>query len=444
MSSLSNLFKAPISAISGGGTGGGMTGGMGGGSKPSGMSMGSLGGNYDYSLGLPLSKETESTYGGAKPGKAPTQKTPAPPDPFKLIEEQAKVNRTNEIGPSGSTINYKDPITGVWTQKREFSPELKELYNKQINLLNTPLAAPPSTELTTGTPRQISDFTPRDFSADSTRMEQATFERQKGLLDPLFKNRENDLRSMLANKGIMEGSEAWNRDTQDFQRARDEAYNKAALDAVGAGRAEQGRLFGQDIASWGTGATAQQGDINTLQSEIARKQLEQQGYQQQLAGRQSSFNELAALLGGQQVGSPAQLDVMGPFSQQYQGQLQSVRDANANAAQRNASTTSAAATGGAALLAALLSSSSLKENKQPIDHNDTLEKVSALDVETWTYIPGVTGETDRHIGPYAEQFAELFGTGDGIHINAVDAIGVCLSAIKALTAKIERLEAAHG
>lgn len=338
---------------------------------------------------LPLSKETDTTYGGSKPGKAPTLKTPAAPDPFKLIDYQAQVNRTNEIGPSGSTTNFKDPVTGVWTQKREFSPELKGLYDKQINLLNTPLNT--------------------DFSGDSNKVEQATFERQKGLLDPLFQNRESDMRSMLANKGIMEGSEAWNRDQQDFTNTRDEAYNRAALDAVTAGRGEQGRLFGQE-----------------------------------LAGRQSSFNELAALLGGQQVGAPAQLDVMGPFTQQYQGQLQSTRDANANAAQRNASTTSAAATGTTALLAALLSSSLLKENKEPVDHKDTLEKVSSLNVEKWTYKPGVTGETDKHIGPYAEQFAELFGTGDGIHINMIDALGVCLSAIKALTDKVNKLESANG
>lgn len=349
----------------------------------------SLFGDYKATPFGPLSKETDTTYGGAKPGKAPTLKTPAAPDPFKLIELQAQVNRTNEIGPSGSTTNYKDPTTGVWTQKREFSPELKGLYDKQINLLNTPIS--------------------KDFSGDSNRLESATFERQKGLLDPLFRNRENDLRTRLANQGIAEGSEAYNRDFLDFNNTRDEAYNRASLDAIGAGRSEQGRLFGQE-----------------------------------LAGRQSTFNELAALLGGQQVNAPNQLDVTGPFTQQYQGQLNSVNAANANSAQRNASTTSAAATGVAALLAALLSSSSFKENKEPVDHAGTLEKVSALNVERWTYLPGVTGETQKHIGPYAEQFSELFGVGDGIHINMVDALGVCLSSIKALNAKIEKLEEKNG
>ena len=360
----------------------------------------SLFGNNSAAFGapyLPLSKETDTTYGGAKPGKAPTLKTPAAPDPFKLIELQAQVNRTNEIGPSGSTTHYKDPTTGVWTQKREFSPELKGLYDKQINLLNTPIS--------------------RDFSGDSNRLESATFERQKGLLDPLFRNRENDLRTRLANQGIAEGSEAYNRDFLDFNNTRDEAYNRASLDAIGAGRSEQGRLFGQE-----------------------------------LAGRQSTFNELAALLGGQQVNAPNQLDVTGPFTQQYQGQLNSVNAANANSAQRNSNTSSAVASGlGAALSAygsyaslAALSSKEIKENKEPVDHACTLEKVSSLNVERWTYLPGVTGETQKHIGPYAEQFSELFGVGDGIHINMVDALGVCLSSIKALNAKIEKLEEKNG
>ena len=337
---------------------------------------------------MPLSKETDTTYGGSKPGKAPTLKQPNAPDPFELIKLQAKVNRTNEIGPSGSTTNYEDPTTGVWTQKREFSPELKGLYDKQINLLNSPIS--------------------KDFSGDSNKLEASTFERQKGLLDPMFNNRENDMRSMLANKGIMEGSEAWNRDFSDFGRERKEAYNTAALDAIGAGRGEQGRLFGQE-----------------------------------LAGRQSTFNELAALLGGQQVGAPAQLDVTGPVNSAYQGKVSGVNATNANSAQRNASTTSAAATGATALLS-LFSSELAKENKQPIDDHVILDKVGSMDVEKWTYKPGITGETNPHIGPYAEQFAALFGVGDGIHINVIDVIGVCLSSIKALNAKIAILEAKHG
>lgn len=341
-----------------------------------------------------LSKETDTLEGGTKPGKAPTQKLPKAPDSFELIKLQAKANRTNEIGPSGSTTNYEDPTTGVWTQKREFSPELKGLYDKQINLLNTPVS--------------------RDFSGDSNKLEASTFERQKGLLDPMYNNRENDMRSMLANKGIMEGSDAWNRDFADFGRDRKEAYNTAALDSIGAGRSEQGRLFGQE-----------------------------------LAGRQSTFNELAALLGGQQVGSPAQLDVTGPFNSAYQGQLTGVNARNANATKRNSDTTSAAATGTGAVLTALpylsslFSSAFVKENKQPIDDHVILDKVSSMDVEKWTYKPGITGETNPHIGPYAEQFAELFGVGDGIHINMIDAIGVCLSSIKALNAKIAILEAKH-
>lgn len=346
-------------------------------------------GKYDYTYGplAPLTQETETTYGGTKPGKAPTQKTPPAPDPFMLIEEQARVNRANEIGPSGTTINYQDPRTGVWTQKRSFSEPLQGLYNKQIDLLKNPLST--------------------DFSADSDKVEKATYDRQRGLLDPMFGQRETDMRTSLANKGIMEGSEAWNREIGDFNRARDESYNKAALDSITAGRAEQGRLFGQG-----------------------------------LEGRQAQFNELAALLGGQQVARPNSLDVMGPFNTQYQGQLQSTRDANANAASRNAQTTSAAATGASALVSLLaMSSEAMKENKEPIEHTETLAKVSDLAVEKWTYKQGITGETDSHIGPYAEQFRELFGVGDGVHINMVDAVGVCLSAIKALNAKIDKLEA---
>ena len=70
-----------------------------------------------------------------------------------------------------------------------------------------------------------------------------------------------------------------------------------------------------------------------------------------------------------------------------------------------------------------------------------LAAVAALPVEAWRYKPETGLGTQPHIGPYAEDFQAAFGVGDGVTINPIDAIGVCLAAIKALSKRVEELEA---
>ena len=92
--------------------------------------------------------------------------------------------------------------------------------------------------------------------------------------------------------------------------------------------------------------------------------------------------------------------------------------------------------GGGAL--AMMSSRALKENNEPVDYDDILESVEALEVEGWNYRDDVAKR--RFIGPYAEDFQELFGVGDGETIDPVNAFGVLLAAVKALTARVRELE----
>lgn len=331
-----------------------------------------IGGNMELTPLGPLTKETDTTYGGGKPGKAPTQKSPKAPDPFEIIAAQGRENRVNEIGPSGSTIYSKDPTTGVWTANRSFSPELQGLYNQQVGMMQG------------------------DPNAYNEQVANAMYGRQRTMLDPLFDQQNRALEQKLADQGLPIGSEAYGGEWDRNQRMQNEAY----------GQAQQGATLA------GT----------------------QVGMQQ----RQNEFNQMAALLGGQQVGPTAPIDVTGPYNSQYQGQLNSVNSANANAAQRNAQTTSGAASL-ASLLVALMCSKEYKENNEQISHEKTLENIEALPVEKWTYIH----DGSEHIGPYAEDFQELFGLGNGKEIPIVDAFGVCLSAIKALTARVKQLESVN-
>jgi hypothetical protein len=76
--------------------------------------------------------------------------------------------------------------------------------------------------------------------------------------------------------------------------------------------------------------------------------------------------------------------------------------------------------------ASLISHSSFKENIVPA--TPVLDKLHQLRINTWHY----KGDEVKHIGPMAEQFQELFGVGDGVHISIIDVVGVLLASMKEL------------
>ena len=71
---------------------------------------------------------------------------------------------------------------------------------------------------------------------------------------------------------------------------------------------------------------------------------------------------------------------------------------------------------------------------------DVLDRVKAMPVERWKYI-GAHADGQEHIGPYAEDFHQAFGVGVSSHIHLADVAGVAFLAIKALTQRVESLEA---
>ena len=87
-----------------------------------------------------------------------------------------------------------------------------------------------------------------------------------------------------------------------------------------------------------------------------------------------------------------------------------------------------------------VSSRRLKVPEGGIDLASMLAGVAALPVEAWRYKSETGLEQHAHIGPYAEDFQNAFGLGDGMTISPIDAAGVCLAAIKALSEKVALLE----
>ena len=83
----------------------------------------------------------------------------------------------------------------------------------------------------------------------------------------------------------------------------------------------------------------------------------------------------------------------------------------------------------------ILSDQNIKREYAPVDTLSILNRVAQLPITTWSY--KAEDQSVRHIGPMAQDFAEMFGVGqDDKHINMVDANGIALAAIQALYEKI--------
>ena len=83
-----------------------------------------------------------------------------------------------------------------------------------------------------------------------------------------------------------------------------------------------------------------------------------------------------------------------------------------------------------------LSDRNVKTAVIPVNPLQVLDQVIAMPMNTWSYI--AQGESIRHMGPMAQDFAASFGLGENdTTISTVDADGVALAAIQGLNAKLE-------
>jgi hypothetical protein len=86
------------------------------------------------------------------------------------------------------------------------------------------------------------------------------------------------------------------------------------------------------------------------------------------------------------------------------------------------------------------SDENLKENFQPVDGEEILEKIEQLEITQWNY----KTESDEvtHIGPTAQDFKEAFGVGSNDKsISTIDPSGVALVAVKELRKENKELKA---
>ena len=86
-------------------------------------------------------------------------------------------------------------------------------------------------------------------------------------------------------------------------------------------------------------------------------------------------------------------------------------------------------------------SKTVKTKIQDVDHEQTLEKLDQLTVEQWHYNKDPTQH--GYIGPYAEDFHQLFDSQASDGIQTLELDGVALSSIKGLYTKHKKLEQDH-
>lgn len=128
--------------------------------------------------------------------------------------------------------------------------------------------------------REIDSPLPSANNSVRQSVEDALYSRQASRLDPRWQQSEDRLQSSLAAQGITQGSEAYNRETANFARDRNDAYSNAILNAITGGGAEMQRQFGMDMAG--------------RQQEFAENNA---AFVQESANRQQLFNENNAAFG---------------------------------------------------------------------------------------------------------------------------------------------------
>lgn len=223
--------------------------------------------------------------------------TPKAPDPYataaaqtasnqQTAQYQSQLNNVNQVTPNGNlTYTYNNSSTGPkWTATQTLSPAQQALLDQQ-NKFNLTANQTANNQL-----GQIQGVlsTPLDLSNNAVEGRLMELGRQR--LDPIWQQQMDQFQQNMLNRGIREGTEAYNNAYQQLAQAKNDAYNNLLL----------------------SGHQTAVGDI--------------------VRERQQPINEMTALLNGQQLQNPSYVtpgqtqvagtNIAGLVNQNYQNQLQ--------------------------------------------------------------------------------------------------------------------------
>ena len=103
---------------------------------------------------------------------------------------------------------------------------------------------------------------PTADEATRQRVEDALYGRSTARLDPRFAQGQDQLNSSLAAQGITQGSEAYNRELQNFNNAKNDAYSSAMNDAISGSDEAMQRIFNMGLQARQQGVN----EANTLRT----------------------------------------------------------------------------------------------------------------------------------------------------------------------------------
>jgi len=237
-------------------------------------------------------------------------------------QQEASLNRVNQITPYGSTTYQQDPTTGQYTQTVGLSPEQQALYNQQMGAGQSLLgqaagnfAQPISYDGLTALPR--ADMAGRNAIANEL------YGAQVGQIDKAYDRAFEGLQQNLANRGVGYGNvENIQRTFDDFTGSWGDVYNNAWSGALEQATQDQALMYDQALLG-------RQQDISELESQYYNPL---NAYNVLMGGGAMTPSAAASALGSSNTPSVnlANTDIMGPASNFF-STLQSGENAAASA-----------------------------------------------------------------------------------------------------------------
>ena len=255
-----------------------------------------------------------------------------------VVTDQLYANRPDQYTPWGYT-NWQqtpriDPITGKetteWTQTQGLSPELQDIFNKQVAIQGgrtdiggmltgrmgsefgqqmdwrglNPMGQVPTAQYT------LPEGSIGDPNAYRQQGSDASYNAAMSRVTPQFDEQRRAAEVKMRNQGLGPEDAAWKSQMEGIGQNENDARSQAIWGAQQAGREESQLNFGQQMGQnqnmfqQALGANAQNWQQSMQGSQYAN-QIRQQQMTEAMQKRGFSLNEINALLSGQQINTPS-------------------------------------------------------------------------------------------------------------------------------------------
>lgn len=151
----------------------------------------------------------------------------------------------------------------------------------------------------------LNDYLSKPLDLNNEAVEARLMELGRKRLDPMVAQRDEDLRTRLANQGIKSGSDAYARELETFNQGTNDAYNQLLLNgrqqAVQEALTERNQPINEIIGLLGGSQVSQPNWVQTNQPQIATTDyagLVNQDYQNRLGAYQQQQAQTNGILGG--------------------------------------------------------------------------------------------------------------------------------------------------